>query len=292
MTDPSNAPSPRPQKPRLNCGSGAWDCHIHLLGPKSLYGTVPHAPYEAPDALPEDYLALQKVLGLGKAVIVQTMVQGHDHRCLLDALRRFPGRFRGIATPRPGTANTELTAMDKLGVRGIRMVVSTGLAGIDAPHKPTFDAPLIARAAEIGWHLQVVADTTKLVYLKDTLLSLPLDVVIDHAGLPNVELGVNDPGFRSLLALLDSGRCWVKLSGPMRFSQQHALPYKDTLPFYQTLVGHAPERLVWGSDWPHVNYPQANIPSDDDLLDLMLEWAPDAATRNQILTVNPGILYK
>ena len=82
MTDPSNAPSPRPQKPRLNCGSGAWDCHIHLLGPKSLYGTVPHAPYEAPDALPEDYLALQKVLGLEKAVIVQTMVQGHDHRCL------------------------------------------------------------------------------------------------------------------------------------------------------------------------------------------------------------------
>jgi predicted TIM-barrel fold metal-dependent hydrolase len=287
----SNPPDPNFRKPALVCAEGAWDCHIHLFGPKPAYGLVSDAAYDTPDALPQTYIALQKALGLEHAVIVQTMVQGHDHSRLLDALRQHPGRFRGIAVPAGDVSDAQLEEMDRLGVRGIRVVVSTGLAGVGAPADAGLDRRLIARVSELGWHVQVVAGGEHLLQLKDLLPALPTEVVIDHAGLPRVELGVNHPHFQVVLELLDTGRCWVKLSAPMRFSARRRLPYDDTLPFYRELVRRAPERLVWGSDWPHVAYTEGVMPNDADLLDLLLDWAPDAALRRRILVENPSRLY-
>lgn len=287
----SNPPDLNFRKPALVCPAGAWDCHIHLFGPKPKYKLVSDAAYDTPDAPPETYIALQQALGLEHAVIVQTMVQGRDHSRLLDTLRQYPGRFRGIAVPAPDTSDEQLREMDSLGVRGIRVVVSTGLAGVGAPAGAGFDRRLIARASELGWHVQVVAGGEQLLQLKDMLLALPAEVVIDHAALPRAELGVNHPTFQVVLELLDTGRCWVKLSGPMRFSSQRRLPYDDTLPFYRELVRRAPQRLVWGSDWPHVAYNEGIMPNDADLLDLLLDWAPDAALRHRILVGNPARLY-
>jgi len=288
----SNPPDPNPRPPRFSCGPGAWDCHIHLFGPKPQYCLVAEAAYDVADAIPETYISLARVLGLQHAVIVQAMVQGHDHRRMLDALRQYPGRFRGVAVPAADISDRDIEEMDRLGVRGIRVMVSSGLAGVKAPRDAHFDERLIGRVAELGWHVQVIARATELVQLKDRLLALPTDFVIDHAGLPRVELGVNHPEFRAVLELLDSGRCWVKLSGPMRFSGQRSLPYHDTLPFYRALVERAPERLVWGSDWPHVLYNEGVMPNDGELLDLLAEWAPDPSVRRLILVDNPAKLYQ
>jgi predicted TIM-barrel fold metal-dependent hydrolase len=288
----SNPPEPNPRPPRLLCGSDAWDCHIHLFGPKDRYGLVADAAYDTPDATPETYIAIERVLGLEHAVIVQAMVQGHDHRRMLDTLGQYPGRFRGIAVPGPHILDKELAEMDRLGVRGIRVVVSSGLAGVKPPADARFDDRLMERVAEFGWHVQVVARAAELLALKDRLLALPTEFVLDHAGLPSAELGVNQPEFQTVLELLDSGRCWVKLSGPMRFSRRRSLPYDDTLPFYRALVERAPDRLVWGSDWPHVHYNEGVMPNDGDLLDLLLDWAPDASVRKRILVDNPRKLYR
>jgi 2-pyrone-4,6-dicarboxylate lactonase len=287
----SKPPDPNPHKPRLVCPPGAWDCHIHLFGPKSEYPLLPNAIYDTADALPETYFALQAVLGLQRTVIVQTMVHGPDHRRLLDTLRQYPQRCRGIAAPAADISDQELDEMNRLGVRGIRVVVSTGLPGVQAPVRPNFDQRLIARIADRGWHVQIIAGAADIVALRETLRSLPTNFVIDHAGLPRVEQGVNHEHFRTLLGLLDSGRCWVKLSGPMRFSRQRALPYRDTLPFYRALVKQAPDRLLWGSDWPHIHYNEGEMPNDGDLLDLLWEWAPAAADRQRILVENPQVLY-
>ncbi len=286
----SNPPDPNPRRPRLTCGAGGWDCHIHLFGPKPHYGLIPDAAYDTADALPETYIALQETLGLERAVIVQATVQGHDHRRLLDALRQYPERFRAIAVPATDISDAEIEEMHRLGVRGIRVVSgATGLVGNDA--RAQFDERLIARVAELGWHVQALGLGADILTLKDRLLALPTAFVIDHAGLVRADRGVNHPQFRAVLELLDSGRCWVKLSGPMRFSMQRSLPYDDTLPFYRALVDRVPERLVWGSDWPHINYNHGIMPNDGDLLDMMLDWVPDEAMRNRILVDNAAMLY-
>ena len=287
----SNPPDPNPQRPKLTCEAGAWDCHMHLFGPKPHYGLIPEATYDTADALSETYIALQEVLGLEHAVIVQATAQGHDHRRLLDALRQYPERFRAIAVPAPDISDAEIEEMHQLGVRGIRVVSGTrGLAGADDA-RVQFDERLIARVAELGWHVQVLGFGADILHLKERLLALPTPFVIDHAGIVRADRGINHPQFRAVLELLDSGCCWVKLSGPMRFSRQPALPYDDTLPFYRALVDRASDRLVWGSDWPHITYNTGVMPNDGALLDLLLDWAPDAAIRKQILVDNPRQLY-
>ncbi len=290
MPTMSQPPDPEPRKPRLQCPPGACDSHIHLFGPKPRYGLVADAAYDTEDALPESHARLQQVLGLSRAVVVQATVQGHDHDRLLDALREDPARYRGIAVPQPEVSDAELDRMHALGVRGIRVVTrGTGLSG-SGDSRSRLDRSLIDRIAARGWHVQVFAQGRELPELRDALLELPCDVVIDHAGLVPADLGPRHPDFEALLEMLDSGRVWVKLSGPIRFSRQRSLPYSDTLPFYRALVDRSPERLVWGSDWPHIHF-RGVMPNDGDLLDLLLEWAPEAGLRERILVDNPARLY-
>jgi predicted TIM-barrel fold metal-dependent hydrolase len=282
----SNPPDPAPRRPRLVAPQGSCDSHIHVFGPASRYPFSPKAAYHSPDALPETYLALQAVLGLERAVIIHPTALGEDQSRTLDALAAYPGRFRAVAVPAPSTSDAELDRMHRLGVRGIRHAIVSHF-----PNAQGLAADLARRGADRGWHSQLLVDGDHLEDLAPKLMALPGDVVIDHMGRVPAELGIGHPGFQALLRLLDSGRVWVKLSGPMRFSASDRFPYADTLPFARALVACNPERLVWGSDWPHINYNSGVMPNDGDLVDMLLEWAPDESVRRRILVDNPARLY-
>ncbi len=282
----SHPPDPAPRQPRLAAPAGACDCHIHFFGPVEKYPFADDAAYHSADALPETYIALQRVLGLERAVVVHPTALGRDNRRLLDTLAAYPNRFRGVAVPPDNVTDAELDRMHALGVRGCRFTSVATYA-----NAPRLDTRLVARIAERGWHAQFLLEGTQLPEMAETLLSLPCEVVIDHMGRIPASLGIRHPAFQTLLRMLDSGRVWVKLSGPMRFSSENRMPYADTLPFAQALVAANPERLVWGSDWPHINYNHGVMPNDGELFDLLLDWAPDEEVRNRILAENPARLY-
>ena len=158
------------------------------------------------------------------------------------------------------------------------------------PHVPHLSRDVAARAADHGWHVQFYPHDTDIVEYADKLLALPNTIVLDHFASIPAAGGVSQPAFTAVLRMLDSGRVWLKLSGPMRCTQQN-YPYSEVTPLAHALVRHAPERLVWGTDWPHVNLDGREMPNDGDLLDLLAEWVPDEATRPRILVDNPGKLY-
>jgi 2-pyrone-4,6-dicarboxylate lactonase len=287
---PNQPPDPNPRTPRFAMPDMAWDCHIHLFGPANQFPFEAHSPYVSEDALPEDYLRMQKVLGLKRAVIVSAGGYGKDYRHLESVLTRFGERFRGVMLPRDDLTLAEVDKLDRLGVRAIRMFA--GPAGHEWSHLPQINPRLAALVHEAGWHVQYQSLTRgHLVHVADQLLAMPTPVVLDHCGAFDPAQGLDQPAFATLLRMLDSGKVWLKLSGPMRCSDED-FPYAPMLPFARILLRHAPERLVWGSDWPHVQMNGRRMPNDGDLLDLFAEWVPDAATRLRILVGNPLTLYR
>ena len=283
----SQPPDPNPKTPKLQTPAGACDSHIHIFGPADTYPFDAGAAYHSPDALPETYVAWQDTLGLARAVIIHPTALGRGANArTMDALKFDPERFRGIAVPDADVSDATLQEMHDAGMRGCRFT-SVGTYA----NAPALDTALAARIADLGWHGQFLLEGEDLPDMKDVLLSLPCDVVIDHMGRVPAALGVDHPAFQTLLRMLDTGKVWVKLSGPMRFSAEDRMPYGDTLPFAKALVAANPERLVWGSDWPHINYNQGVMPNDGDLLDMMLDWVPDEATRARVLVDNPARLY-
>lgn len=286
MTIMSNPPVANPSKPKLTCPPGACDSHIHIFGPADKYPFAPTAAYHSPDALPETYIAWQNTLGLSRAVVIHPTALGLNNARTLDALAAYPERFRAVAVPPADVGNAELDRMHKLGVRGVRFTSVATYA-----HAPRLNTALAARIADRGWHSQFLLEGAELADMAPALMALPTDIVIDHMGRVPADLGIHSAGFQALLRMLDSGKVWVKLSGPMRFSRCYRMPYKDTLPFAHELVKRNPDRLVWGSDWPHINYNQGVMPDDGQLLDLLLEWVPDERTRHRILVENACKLY-
>ncbi len=284
----SNPPDATPKRPRLVAPPGACDCHVHLFGPADNYPWAPDALYHAADATPADLIALQDRLGLSRAVLVQPTALGRDNSLLLDALAAYPDRFRGVAVPSDDVTDRELDRMHDLGVRGVRFLARREFSGDGVR---ALDAKFVARIAERGWHAQVYVAGELLTELRPALEALPCGVVIDHMGGLAADRGVAHPAFASLLDMLDGGRTWVKLSGPMRISKRDRMPYGDTHAFARALTARRPDRCLWGSDWPHIHYNDGVMPNDADLLDLLLDWVPDAAVRNRILAVNPAKLY-
>jgi predicted TIM-barrel fold metal-dependent hydrolase len=278
-------PDPNPKKPKLTLPSGACDTHIHLFGPANKYQFASDSPYTSRDALPEESIALQDRLGLSYAVIVSPGGYGSNYELLADVLTRFPERFRGIALLPGNTPSSEIARLTRLGVKGLRMM-SAGRGS----HVPHYSKEIAARAFEHGWHVQFYPHDTDIIEYADKLLALPNDIVLDHFASVPAAGGVDQPAFKTVLRMLDTGRVWVKLSGPMRVTPQD-LPYAPVTPLARALVQHAPERLVWGSDWPHVNMNNRLMPNDGDLVDLLLDWVPDEKTRNRILVDNASALY-
>jgi len=281
----SSPPDPYPKMPRLRLPAAAWDCHFHLFGPASRYRFDPASPYVSADALPETYLELQRALGLSRGVLVSGGPYGRDYSHLEHTLEQVGPRLRGIMLAPEGLDAAEIRRLDSLGVRGLRFVSERRRGAL-----PPISPALAGRAFDAaGWQVHFYA-SDDLAAQAPRLLALPNTIVLDHFGAIKAERGVDQPAFQALLRLLDSGRVWVKLSGPMR-CVAGSYPYAAVTPLARALARHAPHRLVWGSDWPHVNLNDRAMPNDGDLLDLLADWVPEEAVRTRILVDNPAALF-
>lgn len=279
-------PDPHPKVPQLRAPANAIDCHVHLFGPASRYPFNPGSKYTSADALPATQIALQDTLGLSGAVVVSGGGYGQSTRHLEDVLAAYPDRFRGVALLPDDVTVDDIARLDRLGVRGARFV-SEGHRGA----LPRLSPRLAAMVAEFGWHVQFYPASDDLLAYADRLLQLPNDIVLDHFACLPASGGTAQPAFQRLLEMLDTGRVWVKLSGPMRCTDED-FPYPSMTPLARALVDHAPHRLLWGSDWPHVNMNNRGMPNDGDLFDLFGEWVTDPVLQEQILATNPQQLYR
>lgn len=286
MSEQRCDPPARPvNPPGLVLPPDTCDCHNHVFGPAATFPYSQPRSYSPPDAPIAEYIALHSTLGVNRSVIVQPSVYGTDHRATLDAMRTYPaGRIRGVAVTGTDTPPERLRELHDAGIRGTRVnVLFKGGASMA-------DARRIAeRVAPLGWHVQFLIDISQAQEALVEMASFPVDVVIDHMGHMPAALGPGHPAFQSLLRLLGTGRCWVKLSGPYRISALE-FPYRDVDPFVEALVNCNPERLVWGTDWPHPAIAKA-MPDDGALVDLLATWLPGERLRRQVLVENPARLY-
>lgn len=288
LAPPCAPPDFSPRRPRLALPPLACDCHAHILGPAARHAYSPQRVYTPPDCLLPDYLAMLSALGVARAVLVQPSVYGTDNTVLLGALREGGERFRGVAVVGEAPAESELEAMHAAGVRGVRVNVVDVREGRGVlPHGALRE--LAARIAPLGWHLELLAHVDEFPALDRELADLPVDLVFGHLGYQKTALGLDHPGFRSLCRLAAAGRAWVKLTGPYRISSR-PMPHDDVTPFAHALLELAPDRVVWGSDWPHVMV-KGPMPNDGDLADLLASWVPDERLRRRVLVENPARLY-
>ena len=268
--------------PKIKVPPNACDCHHHIYDSK--YPVDPKATLRPGDATVADYRMLQKRIGTTRHVIVQPSTYGTMNAPTLDALVAFGPEARAVAVVDTTVTDAELKRMNGLGVRGIRFNLAQ--AGATTPE---MIAPLSKRVNELGWHIQINATADKIMEIMPILQNVPSPIVFDHlAHIPEPD-GVNHPLFKQVLALIDKGKTWVKLSGAYADTKVGPPTYADSTKVAQAYVREAPERLVWGSDWPH---PTEKVKPDDAILfDLLAAWAPAEATRNRILVANPAELY-
>jgi len=273
--------------PPLGC-----DCHFHVFGRAERYPYAGELRYAPPDAPLEDYLALAHKLRLERFVFVQPSAYGRDNRCMLDAMREIGANCRGIVDIDENVPDAELERLHALGVRGVRINVSPVKppeSGFAAKMLPRIER-LRARFAAIGWQLDFLTPGWLTRELLPTLEELDIDFTLAHFGMYLAKDGVAQPGFQKLLELLrnGSGRCWVKLTGAYRMSAMKG--FADVAPMARALIDAAPDRIIWGSDYPHLSY--ADKVGSVELWNLLGKWAPDAATRRKILVDNPQRLFK
>jgi 2-pyrone-4,6-dicarboxylate lactonase len=272
------------RQPKLALPPKAADCHCHVFGPRDKYPWAANRLYTPPPVSLDDYLAMLRVTGFERGVMVQTGLYGNDNRFILDSIKAHPKTLRGIALIGEGITDRELEDLARGGVRGFRVnrTAKTGLA-FDIARK------LAERVKGFGMHVQFLLDIEDHPGIDAFLGSFATEVVIDHMGRPDPRKGINAPGFQALIRLLKSGRGWAKMSAPYRTSHE-APPYNDITPFAHALVEAVPDRLVWGSAWPHVLL-ETTMPNDGDLVDEIAVWVPDEAVRKRILVDNAEKLY-
>jgi predicted TIM-barrel fold metal-dependent hydrolase len=268
--------------PKLAAPAKTADCHIHIYD----------ARYQAQSRIIEnatvaEYRLLQKRIGFERVVIVTPRSYATDNTVTVDAIKDFGiDNARGVAVLHPDVTDAELKKLDDGGIRGIRFTVGdphTAVVSIDMIE------PLAKRIAALGWHIQLNMPHDKIVEHAGMLRGLPTPVVFDHLGKPPEEEGIKHPSHAVIRGMLDAGKAWVKISGAYMNTRVGPPGYGDATRVAQAFVKANPERLVWGSDWPH---PTAKVKPDDAVLfDLLITWVPDEATRNRILVDNPCALY-
>jgi 2-pyrone-4,6-dicarboxylate lactonase len=288
---PCPPPDRNPRPPRTRLPAGACDTHAHICGPASAFPYAQERIYTPPDSTLEDYLHLLGTLGVDRAVLVQPSVYGIDNRAVLDALARHPKGLRGVAVVKPDISAGEIRALNDAGIRGVRfnLVDHTGERNV----VPEDVIPPLAKAiAPFGWHIEFLVNLDEAPRFAEQISGLPVDVVVGHLGYPKSGAAPwsSAASLGNFLRLFETGRCWVKLTGPYRISTAPDLPYVDTTPLARRLAGVNPERLIWGTDWPHVMCKKP-MPNDGDLTDLVADWLPDAALRERVLVTNPATLY-
>jgi D-galactarolactone isomerase len=272
-----------PREPQLKAPANACDTHIHIYDGR--YPTAPTAASTPPDALVPDYLALRRRLGIGRTVVVQPSTYGTDNRCTLEAIAALGSETaRGVAIVEDTVGQAELEELTERGIRGARFHM---LAGAPIPWE-RLDR-IAARVQDVGWHVQLQLDGRALPGREAQVRSWPGRIVIDHVGKFLEPVPPEHPAFQCLLRLIDTGRVWVKLSGAYEVSKRGAPLYDDVGLLANALVKAAPERMLWASNWPHPSV--EDKPDDATLLDILLDWAPNEATRRRILVDNPAELY-
>lgn len=286
---PCAAPDFSPARPRLRLPALACDAHAHILGPRHAFPYVPDRVYTPPDCLLPSYLHMLDQLGVERGVLVQPSVYGTDNRAMLQALAAAPERLRGVAVVRPDVSERELGLLDAAGVRGVRVNV------VDVRDRRAGTLPMSAlrglakRIRPLGWHMEFLLHVDEFPDLDELFEDFPVDIVLGHFGYAKAGDAIRSAGFAALLALMASGCCWVKFTGPYRICAS-PLPYPEATLLAHALAKAAPDRILWGTDWPHVML-KGQMPNDAALCDLLSDWLPDLHVRHGALVDNPARLY-
>ena len=285
-------PVAQPKKPKRLPPPGAWDCHVHVFGPSDKFPYAAGRGYTPPDAPVETFLALLDHNGCAHGLVVQGNAHGYDNRVVLDAIARFPQRLRGVAITDTRIQPATLRDWHRLGMRGLRFHLLEAKPGyVRGVGLDVFEV-FRKTMAELGWVMQIFCDGRVLADTAPTLreIAREMPVIVDHYGMVAASSGINEPNFQALLKLVGEGHVHVKVSAPYRISKRYP-DYADARALHEALVRANPERLMWGTDWPHPWIPAAVMPDDGHLLDLLFDWTPDETNRRRILVKTPARLF-
>lgn len=282
-------PDPNPHAPSFAVPAGATDCHAHVFGPASRYPYQDNRSYTPPDAPLSQLRAMHTALSIQRLVVVAASVHGTNNNPVLDAIAADPENLRGIATVGADIGDQELARLKDGGIRGIRINL------VDKGGNPfgSLDAlgGIAERIRDLGFHIELLVHVESFPELRALAKRICVPLSVGHIGYTKAAAGgIDHPGYQEFLALLRDGYFWVKLTGPSRISAHDRFPYSDVAAMAKAVLAAAPDRVVWGSDWPHVMQVKP-MPNDGDLLDALAQWAPDAALRRRILVDNPARLY-
>jgi 2-pyrone-4,6-dicarboxylate lactonase len=279
-------PHPAPRTPRLRLPAGSCDSHCHVFGPAAVFPYAADRTFTPVDAPVSQLMALHRLLGLDRAVIVQSSCYGADHRALLAALAAGGGRYRGVALINPATPRAEVSRLHTAGVRGFRLHF---LPHLGAPPTMAEIKDMVGLTADLGWHAEIHLHSADIARLAGLIRWFPVPVVIDHLARLDLAASAAGPEVSALLDLLDTGRVWVKTSGVDRVSRAGP-PYPDAVALAARLVAHSPERVLWGTDYPHPNI-TGPAPDDGLLVDLLASIAPGDKELRRMLVQNPAEFF-
>ncbi len=278
---------PHPSKPRFKLPAGAVDAHCHVFGPGDVFPFAPERKYTPCDASAAQLFALRDFLGFERNVIVQATCHGADNRALCDALQKSNGKARGVATVKRSVTDEELQALHRAGVRGVRFNFVKRL--VDAL---PFDSlrEIAERVAKLGWHIVIYFEAEDLAAYFEFFTSLPTTVVVDHMGRPDVSKDAYGPEFDLFVRLMQRDNFWCKTTCPERLSRSGPEAYEDVIPFARRIVETFPDRVIWGTDWPHPNL-KSHMPDDGKLVDFIPKIAITETLQRKLLVENPMRLY-
>lgn len=287
-------PDPNTRTPHAIPPPNSCDTHFHVFGPPETFPFVSTHEYTPPAAPLEHYLKMIAVIGIERAVVVQPSVHGLDNSATLDAIKNSKGHFRGVGRIDDRTSKDELKRLQDGDIRGVRFNL------LDRPRGNVQLAVLdrcVENIVDLGWSVDLHIDMKNLIEQEHRIRNMPVPVVIDHIARVKPAEGLSQPGFQLLLDLVKLPHVWVKVSGADKIcnTQVHSyfgLPFIEVIPYARAVIAVAPDRVIWGTDWPHSNnFTPGRTPNDGDLVDLLAEFAPDKAIRKKLLVDNPSVLY-
>ena len=279
---------PNPSKPEFTLPPGAVDAHCHVFGPGNVFPYAPERKYTPCDAAKDQLFALRDLLGVERNVVVQATCHGTDNNAMLDVLRSAHGRARGVATVDPNVGANELHEMHESGVRAVRFNYVRRLVDPEPDH---YYHRIVEKIAPLGWHVVVYFEAADLEERWDLFTTLETRVVVDHMGRPDVTKDVDGPDFTRFLTLLrEHENVWTKVTCPERMSISGPPDYEDTVPFARRVIEEFPDRVLWGTDWPHPNL-SGYMPDDGKIVDFIPRIAPREDHQQRLLVDNPTRLY-
>lgn len=281
-------PDPNPRKPRMKVPAGAWDTHFHVIGPPHVFPYAEARHYTPPAAPIEHYLMMAKAIGFERGVIVQPSVHDLDYAITLDAVAKSEGRLRGMIRADPSLTTADLKNLHAKGVRGIRINLVGKLGG-------TFDEKnfnqVVSRAAEVNWVMALHVDPVSIVRFADVIRRMPTQTIVENYALMDARDGVDQPALKTLVDLAQESHVWIKTASAYRMIFKGAT-YEQVLPIARKVSACSPDRVIWGTDWPHSDvFEPGKMPNDGDLVDWLLDFVPEETARRKMLVDNPKRLF-